>query len=272
MRIYILLAVIIMANCSFAQFINLKYTNIEPAKILATYHLAFQKDSTDASNISSSTMLLFIGEHSSKFVNKSKYINDTTARKFTSNKQAIEYLSDPQIPKGGIFYQIFKNYPDGKITYTEHIPSETYRFEENLNLFKWDLSNDTGTFCGFKAQKASCEFGGRNWIAWFTPEIPYSDGPYKFNGLPGLIVKVNDTKNHYVFELLSIYKLEPTVMIDIQDKEYIFTTKQGFFKAQDSFREDIINRAKEAGMDNNSQQVAAKNMAMRNNPIELIRK
>ena len=109
-------------------------------------------------------------------------------------------------------------------------------------------------------------------MAWFAPDLPYSDGPYKFNGLPGLIVKISDTRNQFIFEMKSVNKPSVDLLIDIEDKNYIVTTKQGFFKAFDSFREDIINRAKQYGADNDSQQVLAKNMAQRNNPIELIRK
>ena len=272
MRYYILLIVLAIANCASAQLFGRKYNDIEPAKIVVNFTLKYQQDSTNSAAIKTTDLLLFLGENISWFISKAGYINDTASRKFTSNEQVMMYQSNPQVPRSGIQYQIYKNYPKGKLTYIEHIPSNTYKFEEDVNLFNWNLTNDTSTFYGFRVQKATCEFGGRSWIAWFSPEIPYSDGPYKFNGLPGLIVKIYDTHNHYKFELVSINKYEPGLMINIKDKEYIVTTKQGFFKAQDSFREDIISRAKEAGMDNNSQQVAAKNMAMRNNPIELIRK
>jgi GLPGLI family protein len=273
MRNYFLLTAFILTNSCFAQFINLKYIAIEPAHTVVIYKLKYQQDSTDATNIRSSTLVLFIGNTVSKFVNKANYINDTAVRKFTSNKQALDYLTDPTAPRGGgQLYQIYKNYPKGKMTFTDHIPSDTYKFEEELDLFNWILLDDTSTVCGYKAQKAICNFGGRNWIAWFSPGLPFNDGPYKFNGLPGLIVKIYDTRNHYVFELNSINKLAPGVMIEMQDKEYIKTTKQGFFRAEDYFREDIINRAKEAGMDSSAQQVMAKNAAVRNNPIELKRK
>ena len=55
---------------------------------------------------------------------------------------------------------------------------------------------------GYSAQKAVAEFGGRVWTAWFTKEIPLSDGPYKFSGLPGLIVKLEDDKGDYKFDLM----------------------------------------------------------------------
>lgn len=272
MRNYLLIIAILFANCSFAQLFGHKIMSIEPVKIVITYNLKYQEDSTNPSNIRNTKMLLFLGGNSSKFISRAGYINDTATRKFSSNEQVINYHSDPDVPRSGFQYQIYKNYPDGMITFLDHIPSDTYKFEEKMNLFDWHLTGDTVTISGYKTQKATCNFGGRNWIAWFSQDLPFSDGPYKFNGLPGLIVKVYDTHNHYDFELLSISKPGAEEMIDIKEKRYIITTKQGFFQAQDSFRNDIISRAKAAGLDNSSQQIAARNLAMRNNPIELIRK
>jgi len=272
MRNLVFITAVFLSNCSYAQFVGLKYKNIEPANIVVTYSLQYQQDSTDLSNIRSSTFYLFMGNTISKYVNCANYSRDTATRRFTTNQQVIDYMTNPQIPKAGILYQIFKNYPKGKLTFTDHIPSNTFKFEENLDIFHWILTGDTATNCGYKTQKATCDFGGRSWSAWFSSDLPYNDGPYKFNGLPGLIVKVYDTHNHYVFNLLSINKLETGVMIDIQDKDYIETTKQGFFRAEDSFREDIVNRAKEVSSDNDFLQTLAKNAAQRNNPIELLRK
>lgn len=272
MRKLVILAAVFLSNWSYAQFVGLKYRNIEPANIVATYSLQYQLDSTNPSNIRSSTFYLFVGNTISKYVNSANYSRDTATRKFTTNKQVIEYMTDPQVARSGFLYQIFKNYPKGKLTFTDHIPSDTFRFEENLDIFQWDLTGDTATICGYKSQKATCNFGGRSWIAWFSSDLPYNDGPYKFNGLPGLIVKVYDTRNHYVFDLLSVNKFESGIMIDIQDKEYIETSKQEFFRAEDSFREDIVNRAKQVSGDNDFILTVARNAAERNNPIELLRK
>ena len=265
--ILLLFSLSIQAQPSTQVFINL-----EPAKTIATYSLHFQQDSTNPSSIRKIDMLLFIGENISKFMSKSTYMNDTITRKFSSFEQEQAYYLNPQRPMPNFIYQIFKNYPQSKLTYTEYIPSNYFRFEEDLDLFHWQLTGDTATVCGYKSQKATCNFGGRSWVAWFAPELPYTDGPYKFNGLPGLIVKVGDTRNHYVFELLSIGKPANTIMIDIKDTEYMQTTKLAFFKAQDAFREDIVNRARQASPDNDSQQTLIKSFASRNNPIELLRK
>lgn len=272
MRTYLLILAILFTNCSFAQWVNKKLIKIEPAALVATYTLHSQPDSTNPGWIRTSTLLLLMGPNVSKIVDRAAYINDTITRKFTTKEQIIDYLTNPKAIHPNVLYCIYKNYPKGKLTYLDHIPSDPYKFEEDLDLFHWELTGDTSTICGYKTQKANCNFGGRSWVAWFAPELPYSDGPYKFNGLPGLIVKVTDTRNHYDFELISINKLDPGLMIDIEDKDYIVTTKQGFFQALDSFHADIINNAKKYGADNDSQQVLAKNVAQRNNPIELIRK
>jgi GLPGLI family protein len=238
---------------------------------MATYLQKYQYDSTDPSGLRNSTMVLLLGPNVSLFVNRANYMLDTAMRRFTTKEQAINYISNPQVPKAAVLYRIYKNYPKGKITFTDHIPSDTYRFEEYLDIINWQIWNDTSTVCGYKSQKATCDFGGRSWVAWFAPELPYSDGPYKFNGLPGLIVKISDTRNHYDFELISVNKLDPGIMIDIEDKNYIVTTKQGFFKAYDSFINDFITRARQTNPGNDLQTVA-KNMASQNNPIELLRK
>jgi GLPGLI family protein len=230
-----------------------------------------QEDSTNQSNIRKDKFLLFIGANVSEFVHLYKFMNDTAIRRFTTDDQVISYLATPQANIPNALYRIYKNYPKGKLTFTDHIPSDTYRFEEDLDLFHWQLTGDTATVCGYKSQKATCNFGGRSWVAWFAPELPHSDGPYKFNGLPGLILKIADTRNHYVFEMTEIQKPGAEVMIDIEDKNYIVTTKQGFFRAFDSFINDFVTRARQSGPGNDLQTVT-KNMASRNNPIELIRK
>ncbi len=260
---------------AFAQRFDYPIKEIEPAELVVTYSLKYQQDSTNPYFIKQEDMLLFIGKNISKFTSKNNYVFDTIMRGIHNHAEFQQLLSDPNrnfMTKSRFLYQIFKNYPKGKITCFDHVIGGSFKYEENLNMFHWQLSSDTTTICGYKAQKATCKFGGRNWIAWFTSEIPYSDGPYKFNGLPGLIVKVRDTRNHYVFELESIEKPKHKTMIDYREKDFIETTKQGFFRAKDAFRNDIVSRARQAGLSSKEQQTAARNMAQRNNPLELKRK
>ncbi|KQM24966.1 GLPGLI family protein [Chryseobacterium sp. Leaf201] len=78
------------------------------------------------------------------------------------------------------------------------------------NHIVWKLENDMKILKDFKAQKATADFGGRQWIAWFTKDIPLSEGPYKFHGLPGLILEIKDTKEQYIFNLVKSSNLKST--------------------------------------------------------------
>ncbi|RTZ46750.1 GLPGLI family protein [Chryseobacterium arthrosphaerae] len=75
----------------------------------------------------------------------------------------------------------------------------------------WQLTNENKKVKDLTLQKATTQYGGRNWTAWFSKEIPFQDGPYKFHGLPGLIVELYDDKNNYKFELVKSVKLDQPV-------------------------------------------------------------
>lgn len=77
-------------------------------------------------------------------------------------------------------------------------------YTEPYPLQEWEILPDTLTVKGFLCQKATCRFRGRDFEAWFAADIPISDGPWKFGGLPGLILKVYDTRLLYTFECVKI--------------------------------------------------------------------
>lgn len=104
------------------------------------------------------------------------------------------------------FSEIFK--AKGKMTVYVRMPMYLSRFDcwysDSPPHPSWQLQQDTLTICGQLCQKATCTFRGRNFEAWFAPDIPISQGPWAFGGLPGLILKVQDTEQLYTFECCGI--------------------------------------------------------------------
>jgi GLPGLI family protein len=74
----------------------------------------------------------------------------------------------------------------------------------------WKLENEVKTSGQYTLQKATTNFGGREWTAWFSKDVNISEGPYKFRGLPGLIFELNDSKDNFIFKLVKSQKLEKT--------------------------------------------------------------
>ena len=80
---------------------------------------------------------------------------------------------------------------------------------------KWQIIQEIKEYNGYKLQKASTDFGGRTWNAWFSNEVNIQEGPYKFRGLPGLIFILEDTDQNFVYKLINNEKL--TTDYDTQD-------------------------------------------------------
>ena len=79
-----------------------------------------------------------------------------------------------------------------------------YRYTEQWPSMQWTLKDEKQTICGYQCQKATCHWRGRDYVAWFTSAIPLKSGPWKFGGLPGLIMKIYDTKHLYTWEAISV--------------------------------------------------------------------
>jgi GLPGLI family protein len=70
--------------------------------------------------------------------------------------------------------------------------------------FKWNLQNETKKIGKFTCNKATAKFRGREYIAWYTTEIPLPYGPWKLQGLPGLILEGYDTTEEIYYYFKSI--------------------------------------------------------------------
>ena len=110
--------------------------------------------------------------------------------------------------KGSVKYKILKKYPDFKIFSSLNIGIDSYKVTDDRKIV-WKILPDQQKIGEFNAQKATTEFAGRQWVAWFSTELPFQDGPYKFHGLPGLIVKLEDRTKTHQFELIGVSKFTP---------------------------------------------------------------
>lgn len=111
------------------------------------------------------------------------------------------------------------------------VESQQWRYKESYPSMKWTLGKDKKNICGYECQSATCHWRGRDYVAWFTQQIPLRSGPWKFGGLPGLIMKVYDTKNLYTWEAVGVENGEfPILQLD--EKKFKDTTRANVWKMQ----------------------------------------
>jgi GLPGLI family protein len=91
-----------------------------------------------------------------------------------------------------------------EMAFFDMISGHYFLVEDVYHEFKWDIGSEAKTIGGYQCVKAVTNYRGREWIAWFTPEIPVSFGPWKLHGLPGLIIEAYDAKNEYSYKVVKI--------------------------------------------------------------------
>jgi len=237
-----------------------------------TYKLTYQPDSTDVHTKQSEDMFLLTNEDLSIFQSKNGYIKDSLLLAIENKPaQEINMLDISRFPKTQFHFKILKEKSEDSITVYDKIYTDNFQYKESNNNIKWEITSETLSINGLKCQKATAYYAGRNYEAWFSNEIPISDGPYKFSGLPGLIIKISDLKNHYVFELiaksdknLSYSSLKPR-------RNLFITTKSIYFDRLKDYKKNIVERIAQSGFTINDEykEEVKQKLKKRNNPIEL---
>lgn len=191
-------------------------------QIQAIYKMTSQLDSTDKASVESEYMSLLCGQEQSLFCATRYLVMDSA---ITAESKRGNNLG----PSMGFFQAngthnslvIFKD-TTNIITFNNVsrfiVPATIYRFTEQKAELNWTILADTMSIGGIRCQKATVNFGNRDWTAWFAPSIPISDGPYKFCGLPGLIFKISDVHQYWNFDLISLNKKNTNLKINFLNK------------------------------------------------------
>lgn len=89
-----------------------------------------------------------------------------------------------------------------KTTWSSLYCGNIYYIKEITPKIEWKISRDSKEIGKFTCKKATTFFRGRQYTAWFTNEIPVPFGPWKLQGLPGLILEAYDTEKyvHWYFK------------------------------------------------------------------------
>lgn len=214
------------------------------------YDYKYIADSTNRAEVKSDIMLLDIDKSGSKYYSREKFISDSITKADIAKQMKGGFGGSINIKKnikpGTIFTSVTKKYPDYSMSFSEKVGNTTYKVAEDQKP-EWKILPDKEKIGDYNTQKATTNYGGRTWTAWFTTDIPFQDGPYKFYGLPGLIVKIEDKTGSHIITLIGNKKTEAAsdedlqipglTMIGIGGKE-IEVTKKQFKKAWKDYLTD----------------------------------
>jgi len=219
---------------------------LDLASVRITYSLSYIADSLKPEKVWEDRKILLIGDSVQQFYSEYQRSKDSVATAARKKGKAFRPLNffENIIPEG---YDIYTYLVQEKRMVQEYItPLSAYRYWEAIEKPQWKISTDTCTILSYSCQKATARFRGRDWTVWFTMEIPIDAGPWKLCGLPGLIVKASDSREHYVFECIGLEnissKKQPIIQAHlIQSVIDIECTRQEYMKAQRQYYENYFN-------------------------------
>lgn len=220
------------------------------------YEYKFAPDSTRTDSLKTEWTYLDISKKGSKFYSKSTFESDSIVQE-SIKKQLASGMKNVSISRqrqgGEINYEVEKTYPEYKTYLIASVGNDAYKVLEDRKI-NWKIAPEKKKLGEFNVQKATAEFAGRSWIAWFTTDVPIQDGPYKFSGLPGLIVEIYDHTGTHKMELKGLKKITEakTEELSTQGKDIPFTKKkpidvnrQQYVKQLKQFENDPVQGMRE---------------------------
>jgi GLPGLI family protein len=175
------------------------------------------------------TMILYYEKGTSLFEQLS---SSSAANDVQSSFQSNINVRVQQMGGGGCYY---KNQKKNESVSQEYIMDKAFLITEPLNS-EWKLLSGEKKIGDYSCKKA---VNDKNVTAWYCPNIPVSDGPYLYQGLPGLILEI-ETPTKII--MMQSIEFEPVITNKIQ------TPKTGKKISRDEFNKIRTKKREELGV------------------------
>ena len=194
--------------------------------------------------------LLALGDNYSRYMNYSNYKLDSIRNARAGEKYwDNEWFNGPVRKYEAAFSSsresVLKNLRDS-VLYFDGYMMGRYYYEEPMHQMEWTLGDETKEILGYECRKATCRWRGRDWTAWYS-ELPYSDGPWMFGGLPGLIMELTDAIGEHKIRAKGIKR--DVYPFGLSKRRSDFRTKrERYRKMMEDYIENAAAKFMESGM------------------------
>lgn len=198
------------------------------------YRLTYVPDTSRANHTKTQELELLLGKRYEQFrVNTEGYDNAYPTPKGSGTHISGEGLA------ASVF--ILDRRLGQRQAFIKGVAPSVLSYVETATQPRWEMRVETQDILGYTCQKAVTQYLGRYYTAWFTSEIPVASGPWKLGGLPGLILKVWDSKHEYQFEATFIEnKPKYSPMIKFIKGRYVTTSRERINEALVRIHRDLL--------------------------------
>ncbi len=222
----------------------------EPVMLSVVYQFVHVYDTNNGAKPVVADMLLQVGKTNSKYSNvlfNNEYKNSSiiTSSISTSASESPDVMHFTGMPIAIVYDRsitpgaIYQSFEKKKLVRFQKIGIKEYIIENDLPVIYWKIENETKEIATYTCQKATGVYAGRNYTAWFAPDLPYTSGPWKLSGLPGLILEARDVASEVQFLFKAISK-EIDNMAVFTATRPVKTNNEQFAKAEREFKRDPV--------------------------------
>ncbi len=247
MKIYTLTIILLLLSVSFETEAKKKHIDYPRAEIKVgyNYHKTYVNGSDGIVEKDIPFILLAISEHSKFFNAHTEYLdslNSTSSGRKLSTKLFDEAFKKYWETKdrsymSSVVYQthlyVYISKIDNEVRLYDIIGALDYgRYSEPIETLNWVICDSTKVIHGYECTMAKADYHGREWTAWFTPDIPIQAGPWKLTGLPGLILEASESSGQHWFSATGIEKSDKQILPIYKGRDYEKMTRKEMLKSQ----------------------------------------
>ncbi|MCW8312019.1 GLPGLI family protein [Sphingobacterium sp. InxBP1] len=136
-----------------------------------------------------------------------------------SQPQGAFHMSMDAVDQSDALVNLYTPFAAGEAPCLVAMLGRLYKVQPNKGYkIDWTITDEKKDIGGYTCHKATGQFGGRNYVAWFTEEIPFPVGPWKLHGLPGAILEAADSTNEVRFRYAGLDKVMDRITLMDIDK------------------------------------------------------
>lgn len=206
---------------------------LDTTRFVVSYRMLYQQR-PESEHPKEDLLLLEVGSRVTRFYSYRTWQTDSLVR-VTPPEQVLANLGSFH---SGVRDEIFRDQAAGRLTHTDQIGMDYLLYTEPLPAIDWELADGERSILGYACRRARCTFRGRSYEAWYAPEIAVSAGPWKFGGLPGLILAIKDDAGVLDLEATGVeQRVEP---IRMTDRNYMKTNRKKYRELKQKIMTDPV--------------------------------
>lgn len=175
-----------------------------------------------------------------EYIDSLKSTPEGRAKLNEMTKEALSAGKYDDIPSPDGTTYIVKSFATGVLKHYDTAGTEKFVYEEPINTWNWGIGDSTKVILGYECVMATTDYHGRKWTAWFAPEIPVQNGPWKLDGLPGLILEATAEGGQYSFIATGIQQTDKAIRPIYLAHEYEMTTRLKYLKSRRAFMDNPL--------------------------------